>query len=112
MSTATPSMPAFEMPPVAVKKSLMAVSFALRFAFVGLSLSFAGVIALFTGGMDPLNAAVLAVCGGGVAYASIQYVRRWSDAESELAESAAPSVARSSMHQPAFAASVTLQRQG
>lgn len=86
MSTAIRSMPAFETPPVEVKRSLMAVSFALRFAFVGLSLSFAGIIALITGGMDPLNAAVLAVCGGGIAWASIQYVRRWSDAESERAE--------------------------
>jgi hypothetical protein len=112
MSTATPSIPAFEMPPVAVKKSLMAVSFALRFAFVGLSLSFAGVIALFTGGMDPLNAAVLAVCGGGVAYASIQYVRRWSDAESALEQATAATAAHTSMHQPVFAGSSKLQRLG
>jgi hypothetical protein len=101
-------MPAFEMPPVAVKKSLMAVSFALRFAFVGLSLSFAGVIALFTGGIDPLYAAVLAVCGGGVAYASIQYVRRWSDVESAQEQA----VDRASMHQPVFTGSNALQRQG
>lgn len=108
MSTATRFTTAVEAVPSATRRSLVAVSFALRFAFIGLSLSIAGVIALLTGGMDPLNAAVLAVCGGGVAYASIQYVRRWSDAESAQEQSAD----RTSMHQPVFAGNGKLQRQG
>lgn len=86
MSAATRFTQQYESLPVTTRRSLMAISFALRFAFIGLSLSIAGVIALFTGDMDPLHAAVLAVCGGGVAYASIQYVRRWSDAENARAE--------------------------
>jgi len=112
MSTATRFTQEYSEPSIAAKRSLMAVSFALRFAFIGLSLSFAGVIALFTGGMDPLNAAVLAVCGGGVALASIQYVRRWSDTESELEQSGTTATARTSMHQPVFTGNTKLQRQG
>jgi len=112
MSTATRFTQEYASLPVATRRSLMAVSFALRFAFIGLSLSIAGVIALLTGGMDPLNAAVLAVCGGGVAFASIQFVRRWSDAETAQEQATAATVARTSMHQPVFAGSSTLQRLG
>ncbi len=111
MSTATRFTQVYENVPPASRRSLMAVSFALRFAFIGLSLSVAGVISLFAGGMDPLNAAVIAVCGGGVAFASIQYVRRWSDAESELEQPAAATAARTSMHQPVLTGN-KLQRQG
>lgn len=108
MSTATHFTHAHESRPGTTRRSLMGVSFALRFAFIGLSLSFAGIIALFTGGMGPLNAATLAICGGGVALASIQYVRRWSD-ESELEQSSAAKAASTSMHQPVFAGSKLLQ---
>lgn len=112
MSTETPSTLEFERPSTESTHSLMGIGFALRFAFIGISLSVAGVISLVSGGMDPLNAAVLVVCGGGVAWASIQYVRRWNDAESASERAAATASARTSMHQPVFSGGSKLQRQG
>lgn len=59
-----------------------------------------------------LNAAVLAVCGGGVAPTSIQFVQRWSEAALAQEQAAASTAVRTSMHPLVFTASNKLQRPG
>jgi len=88
--------------PGALTGEMLAVGVALRFAFVGVGAVIVGAIALIDGGMTPLNAAVLTLCGAGVALASIGYLQRWTRG---LDAPAAPSVNtarvhRTSMHQP------------
>lgn len=102
MVTATMNTSNPEPIPAVLYGKLLAVGLALRFAFIGFSAVLVGAIAFIDGGMTPLNAAVLALCGAGVALASIGYLQRWTHGlDATTAPSAsAPRLHRSSMHQP------------
>lgn len=90
--------------PGALSGEMLAVGLALRVAFVGVGALVLGVVTLIDGGMTPLNAAVLAICGAGIALASIAYLQRWTHGLDAVADGApavaVPRLHRSSMHQP------------
>ena len=69
-----------ERSPVLVAPDNLAVAIAIRFAIIGVFLAAIGGIALIAGGLAPVTASVLAVCGGGVAFVSFHLLTLWERA--------------------------------
>jgi membrane protein implicated in regulation of membrane protease activity len=72
----------------------------MRFAFIGACLSAIGGIALVAGGIAPLTALTLAVCGGTVAFLSLRFLTRWDHAQSDTSVKDVPTRSSGFMHQP------------
>ena len=78
----------------------LAIGVAMRFVFIGACLSAIGGIALVAGGIAPLTALTLAVCGGGLAFVSLRFLTLWDTAQPAPSEERVPSATSGSMHQP------------
>jgi hypothetical protein len=100
MSIGTRTTLEAERTPRAVARDNLAVGVAMRFAFIGVCLTALGGIAFIAGGIAPLTALTLAVCGGGVAFVSLRFLTRWEHSQRTPAAESAPPTSSASMHQP------------
>ena len=85
--------------PSAIAGDDLAISVAIRFAFICACLSAVGGIALIAGGIAPLTALALAVCAAGVAFVSLRFLARWGHTQPGTSKQGVPS--SGSLHQPA-----------
>ena len=72
----------------------------MRFALIGACLSAIGGIALIAGGIAPLAALTLAVCGGGVAFVSLRFLTRWETPQPAMSSQGVARSSSGAMHQP------------
>ena len=73
----------------------------MRFALIGACVSAIGGIALVAGGIAPLAALTLAVCGGAVAFVSLRFLTRWETPQPAMSGQGRGAPARSgAMHPP------------
>jgi len=86
----------------AVARDAFAIGVAMRFAIIGACLSAIGGIALIAGGIAPVSALMLAVCGGAVAFVSLRFLTRWDTAQPPTRNEAVRLTSTNAMHRRAY----------
>jgi membrane protein implicated in regulation of membrane protease activity len=86
--------------PVLVVPDDLAVAVAVRFAIIGVFLAAIGGIALIAGGLAPLTALALAVCGGGLAFVSFHLLTVWERAYPAATDQGVRCNSRSTVYEP------------
>ena len=100
MSVETTIAAESERSPVLVAPDNLAVAIAIRFGIIGAFVAATGGIALIAGGLAPVTALVLAVCGGGVAFVSFHWLAVWERTYPEATDQGVRRNSWSAMHQP------------